>query len=275
MKNKYLGLICLLYSFIIIYAWKMDKLKNYLSPQLQIYLKIAFVMLFIFGIITLLSKRIDYKFKISDIVLILPLIMFIISGNGRLSSTFASNRMVKYNQKKVIKKNKEDSTIISKEEVKDEITNEEDNTTYDMSNIYFDIKDDIYAEISSYITYEPKAIKYLNKTIRVRGFSVKNANYIPKGYFALGKYLVSCCAADAEFTGFILKYDTDKIKDDSWYEIEGILEKGKDRLGYDILYIKVVNLKEIKQNSEEQYVYPCYSYDNGLCSSLSKYELEY
>ena len=108
----------------------------------------------------------------------------------------------------------------------------------------------------------------------MRGFALKNISYLSDEYFALGKYLISCCAADATFTSFAVKYDTNKITTNKWYEIEGVLEKGKDKDGYDIMYINVINIKELAQK-EDQYVYPCYSYDNGLCKALSKYDLEY
>lgn len=55
----------------------------------------------------------------------------------------------------------------------------------------------------------------------MREFALKKASYLPYGYFALGKYAMSCCAADAGFTGFIAKYDNSKIVSDKWYEIEG------------------------------------------------------
>lgn len=58
-------------------------------------------------------------------------------------------------------------------------------------------------------------------------------------------------------------------------KLKGILEKGKDKDGYDIMYIDVKNVKEIDSKSEEQYVYPCYAYDDGVCEDMEKYDLEY
>ena len=57
--------------------------------------------------------------------------------------------------------------------------------------------------------------------------------------------------------------------------VQIVLEKAKDKAGYDILAIKVINMKEIDPKSEEQYVYPCYSYGDGSCPEMEKYELEY
>ena len=117
--------------------------------------------------------------------------------------------------------------------------------------------------------------KYEGKTIRVRGFAIKKADFLPNGYFAIGKYAISCCAADAGFTGFMSKYDNDKIKVNRWYEVEGILRKGKDKDNNDTMYIEVINIKEIDSKKEEQYVYPCYSYGDNSCSEMTKYNLEY
>ena len=117
--------------------------------------------------------------------------------------------------------------------------------------------------------------KYVGKKIKVRGFAVrKGLPYLPSGYFAIGKYIISCCAADAGFGGFYAKYDLYKVKENTWYEIEGILEKTQDTEGYNILAIKVININELDGNKEEQYAYPCYSYDDGSCSIMDKYDLE-
>lgn len=117
--------------------------------------------------------------------------------------------------------------------------------------------------------------KYVGKKIKVRGFTVKKGlPYLPSGYFAIGKYIISCCAADARFGGFYAKYDLSKVKENTWYEIEGILEKTQDTEGYNILAIKVININEIDGNPAEQYAYLCYSYDDGSCSIMDKYDLE-
>ena len=103
---------------------------------------------------------------------------------------------------------------------------------------------------------------------------IKNESYIPKGYFILGKYSISCCAADANFTGFYVKNNKLNVKSYNWYKIEGILEKAIDTNGNNTLAINVVNIKKIDGKNEEQYVYPCYTYDQS-CSEFLKYDLEY
>lgn len=51
--------------------------------------------------------------------------------------------------------------------------------------------------------------------------------------------------------------------------------KAKDKMGNDIMSVVVINIKEIDDKDEEQYVYQCYAYDNGMCRELTKYNLEY
>ncbi len=289
--KRYLGIICLLYSGIFGYVVFFDKLKMFLAPQMHIYIKLSIVPMMLIGLIMLFNNKVHYKFKISDLALILPLIMLIIAGDGRLTSSFASNRTTNFNMEirtktedketeKQVKVKKEDNKITEeitkeqKQEISEKPKIEETTEPYDFSNPYFEIIDANYNELSSYITFEPKADKFKGKTIKVKGFALKEASFLPEGYFAIGKYAISCCVADAEFTGFIAKYDNNKITTDKWYEIEGILEEGKTTEDYDIMFIQVINIKEINSKDEEQYVYPCYAYDDGLCEAIAKYNLE-
>lgn len=273
MRKKFLGFICFLYTSIIIYVLLSGSIKNYLAPQMQIYLKLSILPLFIMGVVLYSIKKDKDEFKVSDLILILPIILLFISGDGRLTMTLARNRINNYNDRKnndVI----EEERVVRLEEISEEdIDNVDNSSNYDFSNTYFDVSDSTYDGLANYITYVAKSDTYEGKTIRVRGFTVTEEEYIPNGYFAIGKYSISCCAADATFIGFIGK--NKKIKNNTWYEIEGVLVKDKDNLGYDILAIDVINIKEIDGNSEEQYVYPCYAYDDGSCKDMQKYNLEY
>ena len=257
--KRYLGMVYLLYSIIISYIVFTNKLKNFLAPSMQLYIKLSIIPLLVIGLIILFHN--NYKFKISDLILLLPIVLLIISGDGRLTSSFAINRTTNFNNnKKTIEK--EEINNIPKEM---EIIND--------FKPYFDITDEEYIELSDYITNAPKANKYLGKTVRIRDFALKNIDFMDSNYFAIGKYAITCCAADASFAGLIIKYDNNKIMSDNWYEIEGVLENGKDTDGYSIMYVKIINIKEIDE--EDQYVYPCYAYDTNSCNVVSKYNLEY
>ena len=211
---------------------------------------------------------IKYKFKLSDLVLILPVILLILSGDGKLSMSLATNRITNFNiENKNISENKDDEEEPTKEIIEEEVS-------IDFSNPDFEIIDKNYYELSNYITFLIDPDKYVGKTIRVRGFTNKMDQYVSDNYFGLGKYGISCCAADASFIGFIVRYDNHKVKNNAWYEVEGVLEKVKDKANYDILAIRIINIKEISAKEEEQYVYACYVYDDGSCKDVTKYNLE-
>lgn len=261
--KKFLGVICLIYSGIIAYVWMFDEAKNFLAPTMQIYLKVALFPLIIIGIVLYFMEHIHYKFKVTDIVLLLPIIMFVFAGNGRLSASFATNRMnfnSKVSNKKIVKDISDDIKI----DIKD----------YDFTNPDFDIIDENYYELANYLTFLVDADKYSGKTVRVRGMASKVGEYISGNYIGIGKYGITCCAADAGFVGFLVKLDNQKIKINHWYEIEGVLTKTKDNAGYEVLVLTLASVKEIDSKSEEQYVYSCYTYGDGSCNEVDKYNLE-
>ena len=272
--KRYLGIIYLLFASTITYIVIFDKLKNYLSPQLQIYIKLSIIPLFIVGLVLIINKKVHYDFKFSDLILLLPIIIFFISGDGKLSLQLADNRATNLANPQI----RYEAVTNTEEEPE---TKEEQsslpsiNPTYDFSNPYFEVIDANYEGLANYLTVGEKASKYVGQTIRVKGFTTKYASYLPDGMFAIGKYIITCCVADASFQGFYVKYDLDQIHHNKWYEIEGVLEQGIDKDGYQIMYIKAINVKEIDSSKEEQYVFPCYAYDNGSCAEVSKYDLSY
>ena len=281
MKKRFLGIICLIYTIMLSYLYLTNQLKNFLAPSLQIYVKLSIIPLLLISLVLCLNNKIEYKFKLSDIVLLLPIVMLLLAGDGRLTTAFAGNRVLstssnKPKEKEVVKEEVLQEEVEIEQETQEQPTQEEIPTdNIDFTNPYFNVIDESYDGLANYITYEPNAKKYVGKTIKVRGFALTEAPFLKEGYFAIGKYSITCCVADAAFIGFIAKYDITKIKKDTWYEIEGVLYQDKDKTNTDIVAVKVINIKEIDGTKEEQYVYPCYAYDNGSCKEIQKYHLEY
>ena len=277
--KKYLGFIYLVYAGIIIYTLLSKIISNFLSPQLQIYTKIAIIPLIIIGIIISGNRKFHYHFKISDLILLIPIIMIILAQDGNLSLELAENRssnLLSENAPKeiIIEEKKEDINITESQESLQESQIEVKKPEYDFTHPDFEVIDANYEGLANYLTFSDNT-SFIGKTIKVRGFSVKYATYLPKGFFAIGKYIISCCVADASFGGFYVNYDIEKIMHNHWYEIEGVLEQGFDNDGRSIMYIRVVNINEIDSKDESQYVYPCYAYDNGECAAVQKYNLDY
>ena len=297
MRKRFLGIICLIYVALILYVKLTGNLGNYLAPQMQKYIIWSVVPLLIIGLVICLNNHISYKFKFTDIVLLLPIVMIIFAGDGRLTASLANNRNMLYKGtiNKVIYEdeeqieNKEESNINQEEQTNEE-TNKEENKTeennneeiltpkaeYDFSTVDYDVVDESYSMLTGILTYPDMYRKDINyfvgKKIRVKGFAVKKSQYISNGYFSIGKYVISCCAADASFGGFFAKYDLNKIEENTWYEVEGVFEKMKNSDENDALAINVINIKKIDESKEQQYVYPCYSNDDGSCSVLSNYD---
>ncbi len=243
--KKFLGIVYISYSLIIGYAWFFSKLKNFLAPQMQIYAKLSFIPLLAIGIVLLFKHA---EFKKSDIILFLPVLLFAVSFDSRLSISLASNKII--NKVEIIENDVEPSV--------------ED--TYDFSNVDFDVEDSNYDALSNYFITNKNATIYEGKTIRIKGFFVETS-HLPNGYVVIGKYLVSCCVADATLTGFIVRSAS---LTSGWYEIEGVLRKYKGK-EYS-MYIQAINYKPIE--AEDEYINPCYVYDE-YCSSLKKYNLKY
>lgn len=268
MKKRFLGIICFIYSIIIIYVWLFGMLKNFLAPNMQIYLKLSLIPMIIMGIVLSFNDKINYKFKVSDLVLLIPLIMIVFAGDGKLTVSLAKNRVVPLSNRasKTSDTEKNEIEDIPVEDKKDSVV---------IDNFFFDVKDSTYSYLADYITFMKGARKYIGKTIRTRGFVISYDGYLSDDYFILGKYSITCCAADAEFTGFIIKYDKSKVKDGEWFEVEGVLIPGKDLEGYDVLAIDASSVKKIDPKNEEQYVYSCSAYGNKACEEIQSYDLEY
>ena len=228
---------------------------------MQKYIKISTFILMTFGFIICILKDNKYKFKVSDLILILPIIMIFLVGDGKLTTNLSSNRSNMIKNNNIVK--------VKKEKMVDDVNLND----YDFNNIYFDVIDDNYMELSSTITFIKDQDKVKDKTIKVRGFSNTELEFIKKGYFVIGKYGISCCAADASLVGFVVKIDDKNIKNNTWYELIGVLIRETDVDGYPIMAIKINDIEEINSDNESQYVYPCYAYDNGQCKEYMKYNL--
>ena len=265
MKSKFLGIVCFSYCFIIIWIITNGYLNNYLAPNMHKYIYISFILLLVIGFVFIFSKK-KSKIYLSDIFLLIPLIIIFVASDGKLSTDFAINRsnsFSKIKEKKVVKR-KEVSKVIDMDLYKD----------IDFSSVDFSVVDESYAGLSDAIVYNSNPEKLVGKTIKLKGFIMKESSFLPKDYFAIGKYMISCCAADSSFGGFMARSnDMSKLKNNKWYEIYGVLNVGVDTYNQKIAIIDVVKYKKIDGKDEELYMYPCYAYGDGSCSEVVKYNL--
>lgn len=262
--KKFIGYISIYYSFIVAYIYFSGNLGNYLAPNMHKNIIIAGIVLFIIGLVLLRKKHLHYEFKKSDILLLIPIIFLFLSQDGQLDTSIVRSKTSKMAPSMNQVENKSNNK-----------TNTNQNINKNPNSIDFNIVDAAYVKLSSDITYNAKLESIVGKTIRVRGFALKKDSYLPKGYFAIGKLLVSCCAADSGYGGFIAKYDLSKIKEDHWYEITGVIGQTKDKYDQDIGYIEVTKVKEINKKKENMYAYACENYGDNGCDILKQYDYEY
>ena len=258
--KKYIGYVSIYYSFIIGYIYISGNLDNYIVPNMQINCILAAIFLLISGLVLLKKDHIHYEFKKTDILLLIPLIFLFIAKDGQLNASIVKSKASKMGpSSQVVRKSKPKYTI----------------DTDPGTGIDFDVVDESYITLSSDITYNAKMETIKGKTIRVRGMAIKKDSYLPKGYFAIGKMLTSCCTADSGFGGFIAKYNLNKIKEDHWYEIIGIIDETTDKYDQQIGYINVTSIKEINRKKEKLYAYQCDNYGSNACDILKTYDYEY
>lgn len=248
--KKFLSIISLIYFTIILYIILTNNLSNILAPRMHINIILGGIALFILSISSLFGHS-HYKFKLIDLVLLVPIIMVILGGDFRLSSSLAGNRN-RYVSNNSNNKYSGDTSINGNEKVD------------------YVIDDDIYITATNLFSFGSSYDKYEGKVIKIRGFVQKNKDFITPGYFAIGKYAVTCCVADSSFIGVLVKEDKTEVVDEGWYEVVGKLYKIVDKYGYTSLALKTISINKI-QKEDSLYVYPCYE---GKCiDKLKKYGL--
>ena len=99
-----------------------------------------------------------------------------------------------------------------------EADNIPDPLPYDMSAPEIDIKEEYYAEWYRDINENPQ--NYDGKRLKVKG-RVAMAGDLPKGKFAFGRHVMTCCVQDIQFAGLACHYEEDEdLKTGDWVEIK-------------------------------------------------------
>jgi len=96
--------------------------------------------------------------------------------------------------------------------------------------------------------------RYVGKEISMLGFVYKEPGMKPH-QFALGRYLITCCSADASFAGFLCEYDNaGDFKEGNWLTIRGTIKVGQYE-GSDIPMILISTFNKAEQEPENPYIY--------------------
>lgn len=115
------------------------------------------------------------------------------------------------------------------------------------------VNEDIFYETIGAIDLFKK--EFEGKPIRLSGFVYSDPSLDKRQAFALGRFLVLCCTADAAPFGVFIKPEhTFHFPKDTWVEIEGHIHVTQNQ-GKEILSINAAQIRKIKQ-PKTPYIYP-------------------
>ena len=98
----------------------------------------------------------------------------------------------------------------------------EDPLPFDINAPIIEVADEDYALFYRDLTEEPK--KYSKKTVRFKA-QVAKLRKERDGYFAPGRFVMTCCADDIEFMGIPCKYDnSSELKSRTWVMLTASVE---------------------------------------------------
>ena len=92
--------------------------------------------------------------------------------------------------------------------------------------------------------------KYYEKEVELTAM-VSSGKGLVKDQFYAGRYVAICCAEDAQFVGFVAKYDKTIPKDGSWIKLRAILKQGEIDGKRRVIVLKVTKLEEVEAPEEK------------------------
>lgn len=162
------------------------------------------------------------------------------SETGTIPSLYDQEEKVTIDHEVVV-----DQKEVKKEAYDEKIKQLENAEVIDMNEEVFD---PYYGQISE----NPE--KYEGRTLKMKGFVYKEKGFQPN-QFALTRFLITHCVADATSIGFLTEFEkAQTLQQDTWLEVEGTLELTTYN-GWEMPLLKVNSWKVIKE-PKEPYVYP-------------------
>lgn len=114
------------------------------------------------------------------------------------------------------------------------------------------VTDSNFVEIADDFWLEP--YKHLGREIEAAGFVYKDDD-MTRDQFVVGRFMISCCVADAVVTGFLCQFPgAPELPVDSWVKVKGQVVMG-EYCGEPMATIEVTTAEPIPA-PEDSYVYP-------------------
>lgn len=286
MKNKIIEVIIYVLFFIstinLLFTKKIYAYLHY-KMELFIYIQIFILLLFIVYNLKNLFKVSDNKINKKLFLIFLPIICMNLNTHFIGSNAIKNKNLNFSNSIKEININKE-SDIDYKEKFKEKDLNVDKDSDIDKKEILFDNKDN-NAELSdlenfSIVNEIPQNPGNINKIydsniflntildinnseeegleFEIVGFVLNDTSLSENNKFQLGRLLITCCIADAQFVGVVIESD-EKYRDDQWLKIKGKIYKKDIYNPYEekeipVMVLKAENIEKISP-AENPYVY--------------------
>ncbi|HWR42875.1 TIGR03943 family putative permease subunit [Sporomusa sp.] len=94
---------------------------------------------------------------------------------------------------------------------------------------------------------------YVGKEIEITGFVLKDATMTPT-HFALARYVIVCCSADASPYGLVCNYTTTDYPADTWLTIRGTIQLEKQQ-NKNLAVVNVTTARSVPKPARP-YIYP-------------------
>lgn len=189
--------------------WALDKFYNSLPEGFMVYQEI-----FIADSTTILSYNTNMRQQVVDKLTSAEMVVF--NRTSESTDKEALHKLVRGVSRKA---------NICYEDVNGEIEFDdiEDPLPYDIEAPVIEIKDEDFAIF--YRDMSEEFAKYEGKTVKFKGIVALDES-LPKGSYAIGRHIMTCCEADIAYRGVVAKgHGNLKLKTRDWVIVEGKLRE--------------------------------------------------
>ncbi len=214
MGRKIIWILTLLaHELLLIYLVYSNKIAMFLNPKMNKYIYFSIIVMFLLLFVELfdvISKRYYSKVGVSVIVFLIPLLL-----------TFYQSYPEAESIEKVEEKHFVDSLDVEKLQA-EAVTSVFDGMSEVEEGEYFmKSLNACYKDL-----YENDFKNYEGQEFEISGMVYYN-DKLKKNEFRIVRLLMSCCAADASYVGFLAEHDgSETLTQGTWIRVKGVIKKG-------------------------------------------------
>ncbi len=286
------GLLLFALAVYIVYLVRNDLLLYYIAPRMTVYVKLSAIALYVIsvyqlflGFKSLLGRKeagcacqhiaaSRWKHSVAYSLFLFPLLLGFLLPDYALGSVMADKKGVNFSSSSQIKAEIQyEKVLVQPEEKPKQPVNQEDLDAifpHDIFTEYYakfakqlytqeviPIKEELFIETIT--TLDLYLDQFSGKKIKMSGFVYRHEQ-MSEDQFAVSRFAMSCCSADAAPYGILSEYaGAQKYADDTWVEVIGTLDKTK----FNDMEIMKLNIESITiiDAPENTYVYPNYEFE--------------